>query len=225
MSIWSERYSVGASGVVALLTIGLIASTTTRREAATAHEVAKANLDNTWTIGSHTARIVVVEYSDFSCSFCIEFARETRPILFRDFVNRGLVLWGFRHFVGDDPAARLAAVACECAGAQGAFWRMYDAMFQAPGKTAEAQLVEPGRELGLNLDSFGQCMSSPEPQARLSRESAEAVRLGLYATPSFLIGVRDGAGEVTVRHTVSGGMSASVFSEVLALLVRTEGPR
>src|SRR6266849_2191958 len=49
-------------------------------------------------LGSASARVVIVEFSDFECPFCAKFVSETLPSLKHKYIDTGLVMLAFRHF-------------------------------------------------------------------------------------------------------------------------------
>src|SRR5437899_5853307 len=79
-------------------------------------------------LGASHAPFTVVEYGDFECPNCKQAAPAVRQLLkhFSDWVR--LV---YRYFPLEEvhPHAVSAAEAAECAGAQGKFWQMHDALF------------------------------------------------------------------------------------------------
>src|SRR5262245_4064594 len=49
------------------------------------------------TRGSRSARAVLLQYSDFSCAACASFARDVFPVIDREYISSGRVLFVFRH--------------------------------------------------------------------------------------------------------------------------------
>ncbi len=49
-------------------------------------------------LGGPDAPVVLIEYSDFQCPFCGRFARETKPALVRDYVDKGFLRIEWRNF-------------------------------------------------------------------------------------------------------------------------------
>src|SRR3954469_17929551 len=49
------------------------------------------------TKGSWSARLALLEYSDFKCPYCAAFTRQTLPVIEREYVQTGQVLLAFRH--------------------------------------------------------------------------------------------------------------------------------
>lgn len=83
-------------------------------------------------LGSKTASITLIEYSDLECPYCARF----HPVLtqlVKKYPND--LLWAYRHFPLDSihPHARAKAEAAECAFAQGGevvFWNYIEKLFE-----------------------------------------------------------------------------------------------
>jgi protein-disulfide isomerase len=68
------------------------------------------------TLGSSSARVAIVEFSDFQCPYCGRYAREVLPQIRREFIDTGGVKYVFRHLpLKLHPSAELAAVSAEYA--------------------------------------------------------------------------------------------------------------
>jgi hypothetical protein len=90
-----------------------------------------------FTLGSDSASVEIVEYSDFECPFCARFANLQMPAVRRQLIETGLVRWRFRDYpLPNHQFSRLAAHAAQCAGEQGRFWEMHDALYanHLPGR-------------------------------------------------------------------------------------------
>ena len=138
------------------------------------------------TKGRHDAPITIVEFSDFQCSFCRKFWKETLPRIETEYVNTGKVRFIYRHLVALGPVSERAAEAAECAREQGKFWPYHDRLFEKAGRLAftDARLME---ELRLDLVALDACIASCRHTDRIRGESALARRLGATGTPTFLI--------------------------------------
>ena len=152
------------------------------------------------------ASLVVIEYSDFECPFCGMYARGTYNDIVTTFVRTNRVQYVFRHFPIEraHPFAVTAAAAAECAGKQGRFWQMHDALFANQAGLARPDLVKHGRELGLDLGTLNECIESAGPTIVRGHQS-EALRLGVNSTPTFLVGRRAQQGsEVSLQRRLRG---------------------
>ena len=144
---------------------------------------------------------VVVEYSDYQCPMCARAHEETRAFLAR----RPDVALVRRHFPLDascNPAVKrpmhqsacALARAAICAEAQGRLAEMDDALFGDQGRGEPAEAV--AARLGLDLVRFRACLPSPETERRLAADIAAALRDGVRATPTFVVGGTAVAGQL-----------------------------
>jgi uncharacterized membrane protein/predicted DsbA family dithiol-disulfide isomerase len=151
--------------------------------------------------GGEPGALTVIEYSDYLCPACLH-AHERNRLLFG---NRTDVTLERRQFPLDSacnplvtqtihPGACQLARAAICAEAQGRFDAMDDALFQ--NQRDRLPLDELARRAGLDLGRFNQCLGSPQTARRLAEEIDVAVRSGVNATPSYLVGGRLFSGEL-----------------------------
>jgi cyclophilin family peptidyl-prolyl cis-trans isomerase len=101
----------------------------------------------------------------------------------------------FRHFPLDQhDKAFIAAQAAEAAGLQGDFWGMHDALFdkredwvELSPEAFETWLVGEAKTLGLDTGQFAEDLNSDEIVALVAQAQADAIDIGLNATPTLLI--------------------------------------
>ena len=110
------------------------------------------------------APVTIVEFSDYQCPFCRRFYATTLPAIKKEYIDAGKVRYVFRDFPLEElhSHARKAAEAAHCAGEQGKYWQMHDALFQNQGTLELPQLAEHARAVGLDSLVFNRCMSSSE---------------------------------------------------------------
>src|SRR5262245_30362214 len=111
--------------------------------------------------GARTARIVIVEFADFSCSACASFARQTLPQIERDWIATGRARLRIIPFDALK-SGRFATRAAECAGEQQAFWPMHDLLFARQkewiGRRGQRdRFASWATELGLDAEVFRTC--------------------------------------------------------------------
>jgi protein-disulfide isomerase len=184
------------------------------------------SLAGTETRGDPNASIVLIVYSDFQCPFCGRFARETLPALESKYVDTGKVRLAFRHrpITQIHPFAMKASEAAECARRQGKFWSMHDQLFSHQNDLDTPSLLARARDVGLNEGTFQHCLTG-EATGRVLQDNDAATKLGVFATPAFMVGIADGTGLVKVTHRLSGALPIQRFEEVLDSLVKREhGP-
>src|SRR2546425_11198883 len=125
-------------------------------------------------LGRADAPVPLVESPDYQCPFCQRFFATTLPALKKDYIDTGKLRFVYRDFPLEmHPHAREAAVAAHCAGEQGKYWEMHDALFQYQAALAPAQLAERARALGLDSSRFDQCLTSGRHTASIERGLAD----------------------------------------------------
>jgi protein-disulfide isomerase len=134
--------------------------------------------------GLDSAPITIVEFSDFQCSYCRKFSRETLPRLEAEYIAAGKVRLVYRHLVVLGPASQRAAEAAECAGEQGRFWAFHDALFEGAGRLPAVEHL-PG--MGLDVAAFETCLRSGRHRERIARDTAMATAAGATGTPTCLV--------------------------------------
>lgn len=172
-------------------------------------------------LGSATAKVVVVEFSDFQCPYCGKFARETFETIQERYIAPGTIRYAFRHFPLDEahPKAFRAAEAAECANQQGKFWEMHARLFANQQSLDPPDLLTHASALGLDPVAFQKCLGGAA-KGKVKRDFNDGLKAGVGGTPTFLIGTADKDGKVRVVKTLSGTQTTESFTaaidEVLA---------
>jgi protein-disulfide isomerase len=150
-------------------------------------------LDATDHIRGNAAGVpVVIEYSDFQCSFC----REMHATL-KSLTEGGQIVWVFRSFplTNIHPVAMDAAVAAECASQQGKFWQYADALFEKQEQLKPNVFGDVAASTGLELEKFKNCQLS-SGVAAVQAQIAAANSLGIDSTPTLFINSKRVAGAI-----------------------------
>lgn len=147
-----------------------------------------------YVIGDSAAPVEVLEFADFECGACAQFATLTAPDVKQRLVETGQI----RLRILDVPFhtnAWTASLAAACANAQGKFWPMHDALFNTQDRwntqvtdNPLKPIVAIAREAGVDADQLEACVEARTYQANVQANLTEAQRLGVTATPSFIIG-------------------------------------
>ncbi len=157
--------------------------------------------------GAPDAPVTLVEYGDFECPYCGRAEPAIRELLSE---------WGddlryvFRHLPLSDvhPWAQLAAEAAEAAGAQGAFWEMYDILLAHQGELTPGSLRRYAQDLGLDGERLTEELRRRAHAARVSEDVASADASGVSGTPSFFVNGRRHTGVYDVA-TLSAAVRAA----------------
>lgn len=176
---------------------------------------APLSLDGAWLDGSDTARVVLIEFSDFECPFCSRFTQSTLADIKSRYVESGQVQIAFRHFplVQIHSRAMKAAQAAECAGAQGRFWPMHDAIFADQSRIAAADLLEKARGLDLDDKAFSRCLDGSD--AKITSDISAARTLEVSGTPTLFVGLRRADGRVDVKRRITGAVPFAQLAPAL----------
>jgi protein-disulfide isomerase len=163
-------------------------------------------------IGDQRAAIALVEFADFQCPYCGEYARDTFKHLQRRFIDTGRVRYIFRSFplVQVHPQALGAARAAACAGDQNEFWPMHDLLFQRSAQLNDADLRRNAGTLHLDVQRFERCLQSRSAEL-LNDDIAEGHRLGVASTPTFFIGTVQPDGTLAAAIRIRGAQPMDVF--------------
>jgi len=142
--------------------------------------------------GWPNAPIQVVEYSDFLCGHCGDFA-DALHALGPDYIETGKVQVIFRNYAFLAPESIQAAQAAECALDQSAdkFWLYHDLLFANRG-TGLAAYSKPrlntyAREVGLDTGAFKDCLDSGTQLAEVESDRAEGQSQGVESTPTWFL--------------------------------------
>jgi protein-disulfide isomerase len=146
-------------------------------------------------LGSPSAPVQIVVFSDPQCPFCKKSAVETEPQIVAQFVSTGQAALVYRHFTFLGAESQRIAVAMECAAEQGRFWEFHRLAFEhqfpenASLATDEAMLAW-AKEAGLDAGQFASCARQPEMAERVLADTNAGRRLGVTGTPTLFINGR-----------------------------------
>lgn len=139
-------------------------------------------------IGSDSADLTVVEFSDFQCPYCAEQARYLAQ--FRASTG-GKIRVVYRHLplVGLHPFAWQASLAAECAADQGRFEQYHDRLFSLQDSIGRIRWEGLAVAAGVaDTARFRRCVERQELADVIERDLAVAQGLELRGTPSLIIG-------------------------------------
>jgi protein-disulfide isomerase len=160
-------------------------------------------------MGNADAPVQIMEFADFECPACGNFAVITEPDVRNRIVNAGLASYRFFDFPLPMHKNTMAASnAAACAADQGKFWEMHDMLFRnQPEWNTEATdnpkkiFLGYVKSMGLNTDTWEKCFDAQTHQSRILANQAEGNRRKVQSTPTFVIGTR----------LIPGAMSYDVF--------------
>lgn len=174
----------------------------------------KINGDGTnYAVGTSTPQITIVEFGDFACPFS-ERAYTVTNQLAQDYKDKIKIIW--RDYLRNTDSIDLAMTA-RCAGEQGQFWPMHDALFinqSALSINDDARpnkLVALAQKLGLNMDQFTACLTSQKYLDQIKKDYDDGNTLQIIGTPTWFVN----------NHTFAGYIPFDKFNSLIGgLLVK-----
>ena len=143
-------------------------------------------------LGNPNAKITIVEFGDYQCTFCYKFHDETMKKINQEYIKTANVNFIYKDFPLNGEQSILASEASYCAQKQNKFWEYHDTLYnnwggENTGWITENVLQGFARDVGLNLDEFTQCLENSEYRQKVLDNEQFAREIGINATPSFLI--------------------------------------
>lgn len=166
--------------------------------------------------GVRTAKVVLIEFSDFECPFCQRHAKGVAHEVDQQFVSTGKIEYAFvNNPLPNHGAANLLATAAICGGEQGRFWETYEVLFEKTPKTKE-EIVEATKGQPWNHEDFSKCMvGTTQTAERIKKDAMTAKELGVSGTPSFALGKIGPDGRVVVTKIIRGAQPLTVFRDAI----------
>ena len=127
-------------------------------------------------LGSADAKVVIDYWADYQCPFCAKFAQETIPLLI-PYIADGTVALVHRDYAFIGPESSDAAIAVRCAGREGKYWPMHDAVYAAQdgeneGAFARDRLAAIGASIGLDGSKLEACFADRSLLAEVLADTA-----------------------------------------------------
>lgn len=151
--------------------------------------------------GDADAPLLIMEFSDYRCPYCRQFFDETMPSLRKDWIETGkaklqffdlpLTMHGFPAVIG--------AEAAHCAGEQGAYWAMHDALYEAFDDLTEAadaqdeadsmaEILKVAEDVeGVDMDKLTACVESQQYRPIVKELADTALEREINGTPWFIL--------------------------------------
>ena len=157
-------------------------------------------------MGRPDAPVTLIEFSDFQCPFCKQFAATSFGQIKSALVDTGALRIVFRQLPieGLHPLAPLAAEASLCADNQQKFWPAHDRLYSLVILSERAISAAFAEIPSFDVPAYESCRLKGEARAQVQGDVAEAVRLKVTSTPTFFVGTTQPNGSVRVLQVLSG---------------------
>jgi len=147
-------------------------------------------------LGPENTPVTILEFADYSCPHCAQFAAFTGRLLRQNYVETGAIRWVLYDYVlGGFPNSVPASLAARCAGEQDQYWPMHDLIMAnqlrwAQGDSPQRELRTYAGELGLDTGRFDECMSERRPMPQIAAARKYGDQLGVNSTPTLFFNGR-----------------------------------
>jgi protein-disulfide isomerase len=170
-------------------------------------------------IGKADAKVVLVEYSDLECPFCKKFHIETMDKVYEKY--EGKVSIAYRHYpLPFHKKAPKEAEATLCArelGGQIVYKNYISKIFQNTNgndSLDHALLPKMAEELGINVTSFNECLSSGKYASQVQADLTDGMTVGVEGTPNTFVLVKEGS-DYKILTVINGARDEKYVSKVI----------
>ncbi len=151
-----------------------------------------------YVMGSDSAPVEIVQYADYTCAHCATFTVLHGPTIVNRLVQTGKARLRFRGFALYG-VSLLPMNAAECAGEQGKFWEMHDALmfnqnewYSDPKWHTSRSTIRTfrryARDAGVDVEQYDKCVEEGRYYDRIIATREEISAAGLRSTPTFDVG-------------------------------------
>jgi protein-disulfide isomerase len=150
-------------------------------------------------LGKPDAPVQILEFADFECPACGNFAVVTEPDVRKRIIEAGLASYHYYDFpLPMHKNTWYASEAAACANDQGRFWEMHDRLFQGQDQwntqaTSNPTSVLEGyaKDLGLDVSKWRACYDAQAHVRDIQANKAEGERRKVTQTTTFVIGDKE----------------------------------
>lgn len=176
--------------------------------------MAPQSLSGAHAVGDQAAPVGLILYSDFECPYCATLAADVLPTIRREYVDRGLLRVGFRHFPMSalHPGADKISSFVECASLQVDFWTVHDLVLANPTQLDPSRRMRLFENRRLDEQAFASCISGPS--VAVQEDVAHGKAIGVRSTPALLLGPQE-RGAIRVTKVFDGLVSSRTLADAI----------
>lgn len=143
-------------------------------------------------MGDPNAPVKVIEFFDYQCPVCVQYAHVMEPTIIQNYVETGKVYYTLSPFNFLGQESLRAAEAAYCANDQGKFWEYRDILLanytgENVGDYTDQRLIAFAGKIGLDSKSFKECFTSNKYAQKVQDANTYAQSQNVTGTPSFLV--------------------------------------
>lgn len=153
--------------------------------------------DSNGQIGDHVygkadSKVVLVNYSNYQCSFCAKFHPEFKKIA-EDYKDK--IAFVFRNISDSNyPNSIAASTAAEAAGLQGKFWLMHDIILESQDEWSRLDVNQRddifesyAKKIDLDINKFKADLKSSQISRKLRYDNALGKKHDIKGTPALYL--------------------------------------
>jgi len=148
-------------------------------------------------LGKANAPVTLIEYADYQCPFCKQYALGTMPVLINDYVRTGKLRMEFAPLTFIGPDSETAARAGAGAGQQNLEWNFTHLFYfnqgtERSGYVTDAFINKLYAGAGVDAAKANAFRTTPAAALPLAAAAAGAQKYGVASTPAFVVGPTGG---------------------------------
>ena len=162
-------------------------------------------------LGANTAPILVVEISNFKCTQCRKFHEQVFPALRKDYIETGRIQWVVIN-ASDDESEQYGNIfsIARCAHRQGKYWDLLEGLYSVAHRAPSVLEALVAKSPLLDRGELEICLTDRTVRAAVVSDFAQAARLKIRGTPSFVVSKWSANGEKT-EALIAGAQSLEYF--------------
>lgn len=185
-------------------------------------EVSTSIDDDPYIGNKDTAKIAIVEYSDYECPFCKRHFEQVYPQLKKEYIDTGKAILVFRDYPlpFHDPNATDQAMAAECVqelNGNGKYFEFHDLVFKTTTSNkglAKDRLYGMAESIGVDKGKFTECLDSGRYAEEVKKDVADGQEAGIGGTPGFVVGTLKSDGTVDGKR-IDGAYPLTSFQSII----------
>ena len=156
-------------------------------------------------LGSPSAPVTIIDFSDFQCYLCARYVKNTEPKINETYIQTGKANLVFKHLPNRGTDSMGAAIAAQCTNDQGMFWQFHNLLYknQGPidsGWVSKDNLKKLASNIGgLDIQKFNSCFDSQKYKSFVEKDIALGASFGFHDTPNFIIVNSDGSNAEMIK--------------------------
>ncbi|MHC1716427.1 MAG: DsbA family protein [Candidatus Dojkabacteria bacterium] len=163
-----------------------------------------------------TAKVALIDFSDYQCSYCQKYSKETFDKIKTNFIDTGKIVYVFKEFPlsSEGQVGFTTAQAAMCVFELSGSEVFSDFHKEAFFKETNAQIKELATSVGVDGSKYDKCMSEGRYTTEINNDREEGSNAGVTGTPGFVIGVLDADGNVKGK-LIAGAYPYATFESTI----------